>query len=749
MFLSIGKITTVMRLSFCIAALCSVALISGCSDPINAPRSLSDYATNTLFSTFSGRSPKTLDPQVSYSSDETIYTYGVYEPLYGYEYLKRPYELMPLAAEKVAKPAYLDAQGQRLPADAPTASIAYSVYTIPIRKQILFAPHPAFAKDTQGNWLCNTLDPSRAAKLSSPLELPERGTRELTAHDYVYGIKRIASPAVVSPAFGILRSYIVGFDELSEKIGKALQESRSNGKSSRHIDLRQFDCEGVKALDDYTLQIAIRGKYPQFDNWMAMAFFAPMPWEAEAFYANPGFAENDISLDTWPVGTGPYMLTISRQNREHVLERNPNYRGLVYPCEGSEEDRKNGFLTDCGKRTPFVDRIVMTMEKEAVPTTSKFLQGYYDSPQITRLDVGQGYIVAMGDDPDKEKLYKEKKLQFPTTVEANLWYIGFNWLDPIVGAGKTPEEARRNRLLRQAISIALDWEEQIAIFEKGQGKTAHGPLPPGLFGWRDDGPSAFNPVVFKRMSDGSIKRRSIEEARRLMAEAGYPDGRDAKTGRPLVLNFDWQGTSAGSKSFLDWTARQFAKIGIQLEIRATDYNRFQDKMAKGSAQIYYWGWLADYPDAENFFTLLYGPNSKAVNGAGENASNYRNERFDELFESLRNLENGPEKARVIDEMIRIVQKDAPWSFGYFPTSAAALHHWVKNAKPTQMIRNNVQYIRIDAQERMNQIRAWNAPVVWPLMIILAAAVGLVWLVRAHLEKRRLRRGIDNETGGRQ
>lgn len=84
--------------------------------------------------------------------------------------------------------------------------------------------------------------------------------------------------------------------------------------------------------------------------------------------------------------------------------------------------------------------------------------------------MGQGYIVAMGDDPDKEKLYKEKRLQFPTAVEANLWYIGFNWLDPVVGAGKTPQEARRNKLLRQAISIALDWEEQIAIFEKGQGR---------------------------------------------------------------------------------------------------------------------------------------------------------------------------------------------------------------------------------------------------------------------------------------
>ena len=748
MFISIEKIPLFRRTLLGAAAIAGMLLASGCSEPVNAPRTLSDYASNTLFTAFSGRSPKTLDPQVSYSSDETIYTYGIYEPLYGYDYLKRPYELMPLAAKEIAKPVYLNAEKKALPADAPINDIAYSVYTISIRKGILFAPHPAFAKDENGRPLCLTLAPERAAAISSPLELPERGTRELTAHDYVYGIKRIASPAVVSPAFGILRAHIVGFDKLARNIGREQEKVRAqaaDGQTPR-LDLSKFDCEGVKALDDHTLQITIRGKYPQFDNWMAMVFFAPMPWEAEAFYANPGFAQNNISLDTWPVGTGPYMLTVSKQNREHVLERNPNYRGLPYPCEGSEEDRKKGFLNDCGKPTPFVDRIVLTMEKEAVPTTSKFLQGYYDSPQITRLDVGQGYIVAMGDDPDKEKLYKQKRLQFPTTVEANLWYIGFNWLDPVVGAGKTPDEARRNRLLRQAISIALDWEEQIAIFEKGQGQSAHGPLPPGLFGWRDDGPSAFNPVVFEKKADGSVRRRSIEEARRLMTEAGYPDGRDAKTGRPLVLNFDWQGTSAGSKSFLDWTARQFAKLGIQLEIRATDYNRFQDKMARGSAQIYYWGWLADYPDAENFFTLLYGPNSKAINGAGENASNYRNERFDRLFESLRNLENGPEKARVIDEMLCIVQQDAPWSFGYFPTSAAALHHWVKNAKPTQMIRNNMQFVRIDAQERATFIREWNKPVAWPLMLIAAAAAALVWLVRGHMRKSRGRLGIEATQG---
>ena len=742
MFLSIGKI--LRRTRPAIFAVLGALAAAGCSEPVNAPRPLSEYGTNTLFSTFSGRSPKTLDPQVSYSSDETIYTYGIYEPLYGYEYLKRPYTLMPLGAQSLVRPQYRDKNGNVLAPDAKGSEVAYSVYTIPIRKGALFAPHPAFAKDKDGRPLALTLSPERAEKLASPLDLPERGTRELTAYDYVYGIKRIASPAVVSPAFGILRSYIVGFDKLASDIAAALEKQKAEGKAGERLDLTAFDVEFLRAADDHTLEITIRGKYPQFDNWLAMAFFAPVPWEAEAFYANPGFAGNNISLAAWPVGTGPYMLAVSRQNREHILERNPNYHGLLYPCEGTEEDRKAGYLADCGKPTPFVDRIVMTMEKEAVPVTSKFLQGYYDSPQITRLDVGQGYIVAMGDDPDKEKLYKEKNLQFPTTVEANLWYVGFNWLDPVVGEGKTPEEKRRNRLLRQAISIALDWEEQIAIFEKGQGTTAHGPLPPGLFGWRDDGPSAFNPVVFEKDAEGKVRRRSIEEAKRLMAEAGYPDGRDASTGRSLVLNFDWQGTSAGSKSFLDWTARQFAKIGIQLEIRATDYNRFQDKMAKGSAQIYYWGWLADYPDAENFLTLLYGPNSKALNGAGENASNYRNARFDRLFESLRNLENGPEKARVIDEMIGIVQQDAPWSFGYFPTSAAALHHWVKNAKPTQMIRNNVQYIRIDAKERASQIRAWNTPVVWPLVLILAAAGLVVWFVRAHLKRMRAQKGLGSE-----
>lgn len=738
---------------FCTVAFLTACLtLAGCDRAVNSPRELADYGTNTLFSSFSGRSPKTLDPQASYSSDETLYTYNVYEPLYSYHYLKRPYELVPRTASYVAKPVYLDKAGNVLPETAKADDIATSVYRIELKKGILFAPHPAFAKDEKGNYLYHRLSKDEVAKLTSPLELPQKGTRELTAQDYVYGVKRIAAPATVSPILGLMTEHVEGLSELA----KQLKVYAQNHADDKWLDLRAVPFEGVKALDRYTLEIRVKGKYPQFDNWLAMAFFAPMAWEAEKFYAQDGFVENNISLATWPVGTGPYMLTVSRTNREHVLEKNPNYRFDPYPCEGEKEDAAKGFLADCGKPMPFVDRIVMTMEKEAVPTTTKFLQGYYDSPQITRLDVGQGFLVAAGDDPDKAKLYRDKNLQFPTTVEANLWYIGFNWLDPVVGEGKTPEERRRNQKLRQAISIAIDWEEQIAIFEKGQGSPAHGPLPPGLFGFDEKGHSSFNPVVYKKTAEGTVVRRSVEEAKALMRQAGYPDGRDAKTGQPLVLNFDWQGASPGSKAFLEWFKRQFAKIDIQLEIRATDYNRFQDKMMKGAAQIYYWGWLADYPDAENFLFLLYGPNSKVgTGGGGENASNYVNAEFDRLFDRMKYLENTPEKAQIIDRMITIAQKDAVWSFGYYPTSAAALHQWVKNAKPTQMIRNNVQFMRIDVPTRVAKIAEWNRPIVWPVILIVAFVLAGIVFVWRHMKAMAQVKGLnwkvdkklDRDSGG--
>ena len=80
-------------------------------------------------------------------------------------------------------------------------------------------------------------------------------------------------------------------------------------------------------------------------------------------------------------------------------------------------------------------------------------------------------------------------------------------------------------------------------------------------------------------------------------------------------------------------------------------------MLKGTAQIFQWGWNADYPDPENFLFLLYGPNSK-VGLNGENAANYKNATFDRLFDRMKNMDNGPQRAALIREMMDIARYDA-------------------------------------------------------------------------------------------
>lgn len=152
---------------------------------------------------------------------------------------------------------------------------------------------------------------------------------------------------------------------------------------------------------------------------------------------------------------------------------------------------------------------------------------------------------------------------------------------------------------------------------------------------------------------------------------------------------------------------------------------------KGAAQIFFWGWNADYPDAENFLFLFYGPNGKVKN-EGENAANYESEAFDAAFREMRFLEDGPRRAELIDRMIRILQKDAPILFGYFPPGAAAYHAWVGNAKPSGMVQNSLQYLKVDEKTRVERLIEWNKPVLWPfgllvfsLLMLLRGAAGLI------------------------
>lgn len=704
-------------------------LLGGCN---NSPYPDGETATSTLYSAFTERSPRHLDPTASYWSNETPFTYNIYEPLYGYHYLKRPYQLVPKTAVEVATPHYLDKNGQPLPADAPGEQVAESVYEVRIQPGILYQPHPAFARDERGDYLYHHLPPADIEAKHSPFDFARQGTRELVADDYVYALKRHATTRMTTPIFGIFSEYVVGLKEYGALIKQEDAKLRAGLdptlRDKPFLDFRRWPLAGVSAPEKHLLRIRIKGKYPQWKYWMAMTFLAPVPWEADAFYAQPGMARNGLSMDLWPIGTGPYMMTESVQDRLHVLQRNPNYRRPPYPCDGSEADRAAGRLDDCGKPTPFIDRLVFRIEKEGISLKSKFRQGYLDVPQLERDDWGTALLVEMDDSADVMREYTDKGLQLNKFVDLNMYLIGFNMLDPVVGKGQTPDEDQRHRKLRQAISIAIDWEEYSRIFPKDAGETAMAPLPAGLFGSRHGTEAGVNPVTH-RWVNGKAERRPIEDARQLMVEAGYPQGRDAQSGKPLVLNYDFYGAPTPErKATFDWMIKQFAKIGVQLEIRATDNNQYQDKIRRGRHQIYMSGWLADYPDAENFLFLLYGPNGKSSSD-GENTSNYTNPEFDRRFQQLKYLDDGPAKQALIDEMVKVLQEDAPWSWGYFPYLGGAYQHWVHNTKPSIVVRDHAKYFRLDTADRVTRQRSWNQPVYWPLLLIGVFGLALAWLAR--------------------
>lgn len=707
-------------------------LLTGCGSEWNDPYPASERGSNRLYTSFSER-PKHLDPAVSYSNSEIGFIAQIYEPPLQYHYLKRPYTLIPATLEAMPQIRFYDKAGRPLTESASADQVARTVYRLNLRGDVRYQPHPAFSLNDDRSPRYMNLDASQIRAVQSavgPMALPDPGSRLLKAQDYVYQIKRLAHPAVQSPIFGMMAENIVGLKALSEQIKEAAQS-----QPGAWVDLDTLPLPGAVALDDRTLEITLDGKYPQFIYWLAMNFFAPVPREVDQFYGQPVLRRTNVQLDTWPVGTGAYMMVRNNPNARIVLARNPNFHDERYPCEGEPGDVAAGLLASCDARLPLIDRVVFSREKESLPYWNKFLQGYYDESGISSDSFDQAIRVTVTGDVNVSPTMAEQGIKLQTAVRTSVYYMGFNMLDPVVG-GRSAEEQRRAKLLRQALSIALDQEEFISIFLNGRGQPGMGPLPPGIFGYQQ-GQAGINPVVYT-WKDGAAQRRSLKEAKALLAQAGWRDGRDARTGRPLVLNLDTTSGGLGDKSMMDWLSRQMSHLGIQLVVRSTDFNRFQEKLRKGSAQIYFLGWNADYPDPENFFFLLYGPESKVAHG-GENTANYNNPEFDRLFRIMKNMPNGPARQAVIDSMLKLVREDAPWIYWFYPKTYVLQHGWLNNYKLNNVASNTIKYQRIDAARRETLRQAWNQPLLWPFAALLVGVLVLLWpAVRAY----RSRSGLD-------
>jgi oligopeptide transport system substrate-binding protein len=714
-----------IRFSVRLISLLVLGALPACT---NNPYRPNEAGQNVYYDTFS-EEPKHLDPARAYSSDEYEVMQQIYEPVVQYHYLQRPYTLVPLTAVSVPEPRLYNANGQPLPADAPAEAVAKVVYEITLRPGIRYQNHPSFASRADGTYRWHLPPGASFPPIAHPDDLPEQGTRELRAADYVYQIKRLAHPLLECPIFQLLANYIEGFADFRDTLEGELTRIRAARRQAAgvfynqeadaradpiYLDLRQYDLPGAQVVDDLTFRITLTRPYPQFIYWLAMPFFAPVPWEVDRFYTQSAAVAQNITLDRFPVGTGPFVLAVYQPNYRMVLRRNPHFHLATYPAEGTPDDEALGLLADRGKRLPFLDAAVYVLEKESVPRWNKFLQGYYDTSGITSDTFDQAVQVSAVGGVELTESLRARHIRLQTDVSPTVYYYAFNMLDDVVGGYDD-----NKRKLRQALSIVLNTEEYIQIFLNGRGIAAQGPIPPGIFGYQE-GPDGINTVVYDWDAQLQMPRRkSLETAKRLLAEAGYPGGRNANG--QLVIFFDTASTGPGSKSMLDWLRKQFAAINVQLQVRATDYNQFQSKVLQGNFQLIQWGWNADYPDPENFLFLLYGPNAK-VTAQGENAANYNNPRFNELFRRMENMPNSPERAALIRELLAIVRADAPWMWGHYPVGYGLYHAWYHNAKPMTFGSNTLKYKRIEPLPREQQRARWNQPVTTPLWVALGVFV---------------------------
>ena len=530
----------------------------------------------------------------------------ILETLLQYHYLKRPYELIPCLAESL-----------------PSISGDGLVYTFKIKRGVYFQDDPCFT-ETGGKG------------------------RELIADDFVFAIKRNADT----------RNRSLGWWLFDGRI-KGLNEFRDMTVGVDGLDIYNEIVEGLRTLDRYTLRIELTRPYPQFSYVLAMSFAAAVPREAVEYYGE--------EFLNHPVGTGPFLLKEWIRGSRLVLEKNPNFREEFYPTEGEVGDRETGLLDDAGKRLPLIDRIEVSILTEDQPRWLEFLSGNLDGIGMITKD---NFDQVMTPDGKLQEEIEEKGILTLVHPGIDIFYIGFNMDDPVVGT---------NRKLRQAMSLAEDTSRLLEM-RNNQGIPAMSPLPPGLLEYDPE---------FKNPYRGP----NVEAAKRLLVEAGYPEGRD-KNGNQLRLTLDCR-TGTLSRQINELFVDDMRQIGIDITVVYNTWPAFLEKLKERKTQLFTIGWVADYPDAENFMQLFYGPNSSP----GANASNYNNPEYNRLYEQIRIMNQGPERTKIIRRMVDILVEDCPWIFQYHLQPIGLYYRWLKNVKYHDFGYNLRKYRNVDVELR--------------------------------------------------
>lgn len=470
--------------------------------------------------------------------------------------------------------------------------------------------------------------------------------RELVVDDIFFSLRRFADARLNQRSWYLLEGLVQGLDEY-----RAATQLAKPG-----VDMSQQPVAGLVRHDSHRFALRLKIDTPLALYALANGATAVLPPEAVKHHGE--------GLATHPVGTGPFRL--KDLDRKGVVRwtRNPLYH-LRYPTEGAPGDEHAGHLADAGRRLPLVDVLEMPLIEESQPRLLKFLRGDLDivgldragTEKMVRREGGQLQLLP----PHAQR----HVLNQTASLAAN--YLWFNLKHPLLG---------KRKALRKAIAHLLNLPADIDTLLRGRGHHLASIVPPDIAGSeRDTGdlPIAYDPA----------------RARQLLAESGFPDGR----GLPeLTLSSGWASTDWRDR--FDFHRARFAAAGVRLKSQILDAPSFQKKLEASNFELAFYGWSADYPDAENFYQMLWSRHP----AEGGNYAAFQNADYDRVYVASRFMANGSERYAHFRRMNAIL-RDEVTLVPLYSTVAVGLHqHWVRNVKRNAMV-DGWQYVEIDTARR--------------------------------------------------
>ncbi len=484
--------------------------------------------------------------------------------------------------------------------------------------------------------------------------------RELTAYDFAYGFKRILDPAVKSPWLWLIEGKLIGGDE-----------ARAHAAKRGRFDY-DAPIAGLEIVDRYTLRIRLTAPDLRFPYVLAVPNVAAQAREVVEAYGN--------DIGAHPVGSGPYVLTEYRRSARIVLTANPDYRETFYEPAGPVPAASEPVVAALrGKRLPLAARIEVNIIEEGQARWLAFMNREIDFLDILPTEFVEQALDAKG------KLLPAlagRGIVHDVLLRPNTWWFYFNMQDPIVG-GYTLDKIA----LRRAIGMAYDNDEAIRVLLKGRAVPAYGPIPPDIAG--------HDPAL---KTDAQLYDPALSRA--LLDRFGYKDRdgdgyREMPDGKPLTID-RWSTPNSASRQADELWKKNMDAIGIRIAIKKDRTPELRKMAREGKIAMRSDGWNADYPDAENFMQLLYGPSGP------ENNARFDLPEFNALYERARTLPDSAERTRLFDRMTQLVVAYAPWRMTFHLLEDSVRHPWIGTYVPHPIRSQWWQYIDVDPGGRMRK-----------------------------------------------